>query len=129
MIKVKADDNVTKTVSRRMTDAKTYQFTYPDGKTLRKTATGNDLDSIEYNNAEIAAYSRADGVLTAITKGQNLTETFSYNSWNQLANHTINNANATFALKAESCILTLLMVIVLKQRLIYLHLNLCPVFL
>ena len=40
--------NITKTVSRRMTDAKTYQFTYPDGKTIRKTATGNDLDSIEY---------------------------------------------------------------------------------
>ena len=85
-------NNVTKTVSRRMTDAKTYQFTYPDGKTLRKTATGNDLDSIEYNNSEIAAYSRANGVLTAVTKGQNLTETFSYNTWNQLANHTISNA-------------------------------------
>jgi len=81
--------NITKTVSRRMTDAKTYQFTYPDGKTLRKTATGNDLDLIEYNNAEIASYSRANGVLTAITKGQNLTETFSYNSWNQLENHNI----------------------------------------
>ena len=81
--------NVTKTVSRRMTDAKTYQFTYPDGKTLRKTATGSDLDSIEYNNSEIASYSRADGVLTAVTKGQNLTETFSYNSWNQLENHNI----------------------------------------
>ncbi|MBO7127470.1 hypothetical protein J6W78_08010 [bacterium] len=94
MIKVKADGNVTKTVSRRMTDAKTYQFTYPDGKTLRKTATGNDLDSIEYNNSEIASYSRANGVLTAITQGQNLTETFTYNTWNQLANHTINNANA-----------------------------------
>jgi len=91
-------NNVTKTVSRMMTDAKTYQFTYPDGKTLRKTATGNDLDSIEYgttgNLAELASYSRADGVLTAVTKGQNLTETFSYNNWNQLANHTINNANA-----------------------------------
>jgi len=86
--------NVTKTVSRRMTDAKTYQFTYPDGKTLRKTATGSDLDSIEYNNSEIASYSRADGVLTAVTKGQNLTETFSYNSWNMLDNHTVNNANA-----------------------------------
>ncbi|MBO4698900.1 hypothetical protein J5690_04730 [bacterium] len=85
--------NVTKTVSRRMTDAKTYQFTYPDGKTLRKTATGNDLDLIEYNNSEIASYSRADGVLTAITKGQNLTETFSYNSWNLLNNHTVSNAN------------------------------------
>ena len=36
-------DNVTKTVSRRMTDAKTYQFTYPDGKIVRKTLTGNDL--------------------------------------------------------------------------------------
>ena len=47
-------DNVTKTVSRRMTDAKTYQFTYPDGKILRKTATGSALDSIEYNNSEIA---------------------------------------------------------------------------
>ena len=90
--------NVTKTVSRRMTDAKTYQFTYPDGKTLRKTATGNDLDSIEYgttgNLAEIASYSRANGVLTAITKGQNLTETFTYNSWNMLDNHTVSNANA-----------------------------------
>ena len=86
--------NVTKTVSRRMTDAKTYQFTYPDGKTLRKTATGNDLDSIEYNNSEIASYSRADGVLTAVTKGQNLIETFSYNNWNMLDNHTVNNANA-----------------------------------
>ena len=86
--------NVTKTVSRRMTDAKTYQFTYPDGKTLRKTATGNDLDSIEYNNSEIASYSRANGVLTAITKGQNLIETFSYNNWNMLDNHTISNANA-----------------------------------
>ena len=85
-------NNVTKTVSRRMTDAKTYQFTYPDGKTLRKTATGSDLDSIEYNNSEIASYSRANGVLTAVTKGQNLTETFSYNTWNQLANHTISNA-------------------------------------
>ena len=81
--------NVTKTVSRRMTDAKTYQFTYPDGKTLRKTATGNDLDSIEYNNSEIASYSRANGVLTAVTKGQNLIETFSYNSWNMLDNHNI----------------------------------------
>ena len=86
--------NITKTVSRRMTDAKTYQFTYPDGKTLRKTATGNDLDSIEYNNSEIASYSRADGVLTAVTKGQNLTETFTYNTWNQLENHTVSNANA-----------------------------------
>ena len=86
--------NVTKTVSRRMTDAKTYQFTYPDGKTVRKTATGNDLDSIEYNNSEIASYSRADGVLTAVTKGQNLIETFSYNSWNMLDNHTVSNANA-----------------------------------
>ena len=82
-------NNVTKTVSRRMTDAKTYQFTYPDGKTLRKTATGSDLDSIEYNNSEIASYSRANGVLTAITKGQNLTETFSYNNWNMLENHNI----------------------------------------
>ena len=86
-------DNVTKTVSRRMTDAKTYQFTYPDGKTLRKTATGRDLDSIEYgttgNLAELASYSRADGVLTAVTKGLNLTETFSYNTWNQLENHNI----------------------------------------
>ena len=91
-------DNVTKTVSRRMTDAKTYQFTYPDGKTLRKTATGNDLDLIEYgttgNLAEIASYSRANGVLTAITKGQNLIETFSYNNWNMLNNHTVSNANA-----------------------------------
>ncbi len=87
-------NNITKTVSRRMTDAKTYQFTYPDGKTLRKTATGNDLDSIEYNNAEIASYSRANGVLTAVTKGQNLTETFSYNNWNMLDNHTVSNANA-----------------------------------
>ena len=86
--------NVTKTVSRRMTDPKTYQFTYPDGKTLRKTATGNDLDLIEYNNSEIASYSRANGVLTAVTKGQNLIETFSYNSWNMLDNHTISNANA-----------------------------------
>ena len=86
--------NVTKTVSRRMTDAKTYQFTYPDGKTLSKTATGSDLDSIEYNNSEIASYSRADGVLTAVTKGQNLIETFSYNSWNMLDNHTVSNANA-----------------------------------
>jgi len=55
-------DNITKTVSRRMTDVKTYQFTYSDGKTLRKTATGNDLDSIEYgstgNLAELASYSR-----------------------------------------------------------------------
>ena len=87
-------NNATKTVSRRMTDAKTYQFTYPDGKTLRKTATGNDLDSIEYNNSEIASYSRANGVLTAITKGQNLIETFSYNNWNMLDNHTVSNANA-----------------------------------
>ena len=87
-------NNVTKTVSRRMTDAKTYQFTYPDGKTLRTTATGNDLDSIEYNNSEIASYSRANGVLTAITKGQNLIETFSYNNWNMLNNHTVSNANA-----------------------------------
>ena len=86
-------NNVTKTVSRRMTDAKTYQFTYPDGKTLRKTATGNDLDSIEYNNSEIASYSRANGVLTAVTKGQNLIETFSYNNWNMLDNHTVNNTN------------------------------------
>ena len=89
-------NNITKTVSRRMTDAKTYQFTYPDGKIVRKTATGSDLDLIEYgtpgNLAEIAAYSRANGVLTAITKGQNLIETFSYNTWNQLANHTISNA-------------------------------------
>ncbi|MBO4698276.1 RHS repeat protein, partial [bacterium] len=89
--------NVTKTVSRRMTDAKTYQFTYPDGKTLRKTATGNDLDSIEYgttgNLAELASYSRANGVLTAVTKGQNLIETFSYNNWNMLDNHTVSNAN------------------------------------
>lgn len=126
-------NNVTKTVSRRMADPQTYQFAYPNGKILRKTATGNDLDSIEYgttgNLSELASYSRANGVLTAVTKGQNLTETFSYNNWNLLANHTINNANATFALKAESCILTLLMVILLKQRLIYLHLNLCPVFL
>ena len=91
-------NNVTKTVSRRMTDAKTYQFTYPDGKTIRKTATGSDLDLIEYgttgNLAELASYSRANGVITAVTKGQNLTETFTYNTWNQLANHTINNANA-----------------------------------
>ena len=87
-------DNVTKTVSRRMTDAKTYQFTYPDGKIIRKTATGNDLDSIEYNNSEIASYSRANGVLTAVTKGQNLIETFSYNNWNMLDNHTVSNANA-----------------------------------
>ena len=86
--------NVTKTVSRRMADAKTYQFTYPDGKTLRKTATGSDLDSIEYNNSEIASYSRANGVLTAITKRQNLIETFSYNNWNMLDNHTVSNANA-----------------------------------
>ena len=86
--------NITKTVSRRMTDAKTYQFTYPDGKTLRKTATGNNLDLIEYNNSEIASYSRANGVLTAVTKGQNLIETFSYNNWNMLDNHTISNANA-----------------------------------
>ena len=89
-----SSNNITKTVSRRMTDAKTYQFTYPDGKTLRKTATGSDLDSIEYNNAEIASYSRANGVLTAITKGQNLIETFSYNNWNMLDNHTVSNANA-----------------------------------
>ena len=95
MLKVKTDDgDVTKTVSRRMTDAKTYQFTYPDGKTLRKMATGNNLDSIEYNNSEIASYSRANGVLTAVTKGQNLIETFSYNNWNMLDNHTISNANA-----------------------------------
>ena len=87
-------DNITKTVSRRMTDAKTYQFTYPDGKTVRKTATGSDLDSIEYNNSEIASYSRANGVLTAVTKGQNLIETFSYNNWNMLDNHTVSNANA-----------------------------------
>ena len=87
-------NNVTKTVSRRMTDAKTYQFTYPDGKTLRKTATGNNLDLIEYNNSEIASYSRANGVLTALTKGRNLIETFSYNNWNMLDNHTISNANA-----------------------------------
>ena len=91
-------NNVTKTVSRRMTDAKTYQFTYPDGKTLRKTATGNDLDSIEYgttgNLSGLASYSRANGVLTAITKGQNLIETFSYNNWNMLDNHTVSNANA-----------------------------------
>jgi len=87
-------NNVTKTVSRRMIDAKTYQFTYPDGKIVRKTATGNDLDSIEYNNSEIASYSRADGVLTAVTKGQNLIETFSYNNWNMLDNHTVSNANA-----------------------------------
>ena len=91
-------NNITKTVSRRMTDAKTYQFTYPDGKIVRKTATGSDLDSIEYgttgNLAELAAYSRANGVLTAITKGQNLTETFSYNNWNLLDNHTVSNANA-----------------------------------
>ena len=38
-------------------------------------------------------------------------------------------SNATFALNAESCILILLIVILLKQRLIYLHLYLCPVFL
>lgn len=73
-------NNITKTVSRRMTDAKTYQFTYPDGKIVRKTATGSDLDLIEYgttgNLAELASYSRANGVLTAVTKGQNLTETF-----------------------------------------------------
>ena len=91
-----SSNNVTKTVSRRMTDAKTYQFTYPDGKILRKTATGNDLDSIEYgttgNLSGLASYSRAYGVLTAVTKGQNLIETFSYNTWNQLANHTISNA-------------------------------------
>ena len=85
-------NNVTKTVSRRISDPKTYQFTYPDGKTLRKTATGSDLDSIEYNNSEIASYSRANGVLTAVTKGQNLTETFTYNTWNQLENHTVSNA-------------------------------------
>ncbi len=60
-----------------------------NGKTLRKTATGSDLDLIEYNNSEIASYSRANGVLTAVTKGQNLTETFSYNSWNMLENHNI----------------------------------------
>ena len=93
-------DNATKNVSRRMTDAKTYQFTYPDGKTLRKTATGSDLDSIEYgttgNLAEIAAYSRANGVLTAVTKGQNLIETFSYNNWNQLDNHTVNYKGQAF---------------------------------
>ena len=89
-----SSNNVTKTVSRRMSDPKTYQFTYPDGKIVRKTATGNDLDSIEYNNAEIASYSRANGVLTAITKGQNLIETFSYNNWNMLDNHTVSNANA-----------------------------------
>ena len=82
-------NNITKTVSRRMTDAKTYQFTYSDGKIIRKTATGSDLDSIEYNNSELASYSRTDGVLTAVTKGQNLTETFSYNTWNQLENHNI----------------------------------------
>ena len=91
-------NNVTKTVSRMMTDPKTYQFTYPDGKTLRKTATGSDLDLIEYgttgNLAELASYSRANGVLTAVTKGQNLTETFSYNNWNMLDNHTVSNANA-----------------------------------
>ena len=87
-------NNVTKTVSRRISDPKTYQFTYPDGKIVRKTATGNDLDSIEYNNSEIASYSRANGVLTAVTKGRNLTETFSYNTWNQLENHTINNADS-----------------------------------
>ena len=87
-------NNVTKTVSRMMTDPKTYQFTYPDGKTLRKMATGSDLDLIEYNNSEIASYSRANGVLTAVTKGQNLIETFSYNSWNMLDNHTVSNANA-----------------------------------
>ena len=89
-----SSNNVTKTVSRRMTDPKTYQFTYPDSKIVRKTATGSDLDSIEYNNSEIASYSRADGVLTAVTKGQNLTETFSYNNWNMLDNHTVSNANA-----------------------------------
>ena len=89
-----SSNNITKTVSRRMTDAKTYQFTYPDGKIIRKTATGSDLDSIEYNNSEIASYSRANGVLTAITKGQNLTETFTYNNWNMLDNHTVSNANA-----------------------------------
>ena len=82
-------NNITKTVSRRMTDAKTYQFTYSDGKIIRKTATGSDLDSIEYNNSELASYSRTDGVLTAVTKGQNLTETFSYNTWNQLENYNI----------------------------------------
>jgi RHS repeat-associated protein len=65
-----------------------------NGKTLRKTATGNDLDLIEYNNSEIASYSRANGVLSAITKGQNLIETFSYNNWNMLDNHTVSNANA-----------------------------------
>ncbi|MBO7127466.1 RHS repeat protein [bacterium] len=84
-----SSNNVTKTVSRRMTDVKTYQFTCPDGKTLRKTATGSDLDSIEYNNSEIASYNRANGVLTAVTKGQNLIETFSYNNWNMLDNHNI----------------------------------------
>ena len=30
----------------------------------------------------------------SITKGQNLIETFSYNNWNMLDNHTISNANA-----------------------------------
>ena len=65
-----------------------------DGKIVRKTATGSDLDSIEYNNSEIASYSRANGVLTAVTKGQNLIETFSYNNWNMLDNHTVSNANA-----------------------------------
>lgn len=53
-------NNVTKTVSRRMTDAKTYQFTYPDGKTLRKIATRNNLDSIEYNNAEYNGTKKLD---------------------------------------------------------------------
>ena len=30
----------------------------------------------------------------SITKGQNLIETFSYNNWNMLDNHTVSNANA-----------------------------------
>ena len=29
-----------------------------------------------------------------LSKGQNLIETFSYNNWNMLDNHTVSNANA-----------------------------------
>ncbi len=65
--------NLTKTVSRRMTDAKTYQFTYPDGKTLRKTATGSDLDSIEYNNSGL--YPKKVNTKMSIL-GKNLTKPF-----------------------------------------------------
>ena len=85
-----------KTVSRKMVNSKTYQFTYPDGKVMQKVYTAGQLDEIKYGTtpSTIATYFRTEGYLTGMTKGSGttpITETFTYNKWNKLSNHKVND--------------------------------------